>query len=121
MADSNVVATDISVRNEIAMPTATPLERSNGAAAISAKAMTLAAALEVELVECVWDIGADLTHEHAHRLDLITAAKSVRVYFPDLELTSSGNASRTKRIEELLQRAIVPLQQRTPAPTYGFR
>lgn len=103
------------------MPTATPLERSNGAAAISAKAVALAVALEVELVECVWDIGADLTHEHAHRLDLITAAKSVRVYFPDLELTSSGNASRTKRIEERLQRAIVQLQQRTPAPTYGFR
>lgn len=103
------------------MPNATRMERSDGAAAISARAVALAQAQDVQIVECVWDIGADLTHEHAHRLDLITADKSVRVYFPDLELTTSGNASRTKRSEERLQRAIAQLMQRTPAPTYGYR
>lgn len=103
------------------MSNATNIERSNGAAAISAQAVALASTLDVDLVECVWDIGADLTHEHAHRLDLITVAKSVRVYFRDLELTTTGNPSRAKRTEERLQRAIVQLQQRTPAPTYGYR
>lgn len=98
----------------------TIIERSAGAAAISAKALVIAQALEVEIADCVWDIGADLTHEHAHRLELVTAAKSVRVYFRELELTTSDNASRSKRIDERLQRAIAQLQQRAPAPTYGY-
>jgi|SRR5450830_13039 len=99
----------------------TVIERSAGAAAISAKALALALAQEVEIVDCVWDIGADLTHEHAHRLELVTAGKSVRVYFRELELTTADNSSRSKRIDERLQRAIAQLQQRAPAPTYAYR
>ncbi|MFL9878106.1 hypothetical protein PQR63_06940 [Herbaspirillum rhizosphaerae] len=100
--------------------TDTIIERSAGAAAISAKAMAIALGQEVQIVDCVWDIGADLTHEHAHRLELVTAEKSVRVYFRELELTTADNASRGKRIDERLQRAIAQLLQRAPAPTYGY-
>jgi len=99
----------------------TIIERTAGAAAIAAKAVAIALAQEVEIVDCVWDIGADLGHEHAHRLDLVTADKSVRVYFTELELTTSGNAARTKRTEERLQRAIAQLFARPPAPTYAYR
>lgn len=97
------------------------IERSVGASAIATEAIALAAAQDVTIVECVWDIGTDLTHEHAHRLDLVTASKSVRVYFPELELTTSGHAYRSKRITERLQRAIAQLLQRAPVPTYSFR
>ncbi|SRR5450830_546814 len=97
------------------------IERSVGAAAIATEASALAAGQEVLIVECVWDIGTDLTHEHAHRLDLVTADKSVRVYFPELELTTTGHAYRAKRITERLQRAIAQLHQSAPAPTYSFR
>ncbi len=99
----------------------TIIERSAGAAAISAKALSIALALDVQIADCVWDIGADLAHEHAHRLELVTAAKSVRVYFRELELTTAGNASRSRRIDERLQRAIAQLTQRVPAPTYAYR
>lgn len=96
-------------------------ERLAGADAISAKAVAIGAELGVLITECVWDIGQDLTHEHAHRLDLLTAAKSVRLYFRDRELTASGNTSCTKRIEDRLRRAIVQLLSRPPEPTYAFR
>src|SRR5450830_1554739 len=99
----------------------TIIERTAGAAAIAAKAVAIALAQEVEIVDCVWDIGADLGHEHAHRLDLVTADKSVRVYFTELELTTTGHAYRAKRITERLQRAIAQLHQSAPAPTYSFR
>ena len=98
-----------------------PIERSLGAAAIAAQASTLAAAAGVLIVETVWDIGTDLTHEHAHRLDLLTADKSGRLYFTDPELSTSGHAMRSKRVTERLQRAIAQLLQHTPAATYTYR
>jgi len=101
------------------MPTV--IDRNVGTAAITAQAKALAAAESVEIVDVVWDIGADLTHEHAHRLDLVTADKSVRLYFTETELTSNGHAARSKRVTERLQRAIAQLLQRTPAATYTFR
>jgi len=98
----------------------TVIERSDGAAAISAKALQLGVELGVQIVECVWDIGDDLTHEHAHRLELVGAEKSVRVYFRELELTTAGNAARSKRIEERLERAIAQMRPPAPAPTYSY-
>jgi hypothetical protein len=103
------------------MPAVINIERSVGASAIATEAAALAVAQDVVIVDCVWDIGSDLTHEHAHRLDLVTADKSVRVYFPELELTTTGHAYRSKRITERLQRAIAQLRPRAPAPTYSFR
>ena len=96
-------------------------ERLAGADAISAKAMAIGTELGVLIAECVWDIGQDLTHEHAHRLDLVTATKSVRLYFRDRELTAPDRASCTKRIEDRLRRAIAQLLSRPPEPTYAFR
>lgn len=112
---SNVVATKHRAVSD------TIIERSAGAAAISAKALALALTQDVQIADCVWDIGTDLTHEHAHRLELVTEGKSVRVYFRELELTTADNASRSKRIDERLQRAIAQLTQRPPAPTYAYR
>jgi len=99
----------------------TVIERNVGTAAIAAQANELAAAAGVQIVDAVWDIGDDLTHEHAHRLDLVTADKSVRLYFTEPEVTTSGHAMRSKRVTERLQRAIAQLLQRTPAATYTFR
>jgi hypothetical protein len=96
-------------------------ERLAGADAISAKAIAIGAELGVLITECVWDIGQDLTHEHAHRLDLVTATKSVRLYFRSRELTASDNTSCTKRVEDHLRRAIAQLLSRPPEPTYAFR
>ncbi len=96
-------------------------ERLAGADAISARAIAIGVELGVPITECVWDIGQDLTHEHAHRLDLMTATKSVRLYFRDRELTASDNTSCTKRIEDRLRRAIAQLLSRPPEPTYAFR
>jgi len=96
------------------------IERSVGTAAVAAQAQALALDAGVQIVDVVWDIGTDLTHEHAHRLDLVTADKSVRLYFTELELTTSGHPARSKRIDERLQRAIAQLPQRTPAATYTF-
>lgn len=100
--------------------TDTSAERLAGAAAISAKAIAIGAGLDVVIAECVWDIGEDLEHEHAHRLDLITADKNVRLYFRDLDLTSPAVGPRAKRTEDRLQRAIVQLLPRAPAATYTF-
>lgn len=103
------------------MSAITIVERNVGANAILIQANALAFAQNVQLIDCIWDIGTDLTHEHAHRLDLITREKSVRVYFRELELTTNGHTSRSKRVTERLQRAIAQLMQRTPAPTYSYR
>jgi hypothetical protein len=97
------------------------IDRLAGAEAISAKAKAIATQHGVSITECVWDIGDDLGHEHAHRLELITAAKSVRVYFPDLELTTSGNESRKKKTEDRLHRAIAQLVSHVPLPTYAYQ
>jgi len=96
-------------------------ERLAGAEAISAKAIAIGAELGVLITECVWDIGQDLTHEHAHRLDLVTATKNVRLYFRSRELAGSDNASCLKRVEDGLRRAIAQLLSRPPEPTYAFR
>jgi predicted TPR repeat methyltransferase len=95
--------------------------RMAGADAISAKAIAIAAEQDVLIAECVWDIGTDFAHEHAHRLDLITATKTVRLYFRDRELTMAANDSCAKRIDDRLRRAIAQLHSRTPAQTYTFR
>ena len=97
------------------------IDRLAGAEAISAKAIAIGLEHDVLISECVWDIGEDLGHEHAHRLDLITATKTVQLYFPDLELTTSGNESRTKRTEDRLQRAVAQLLTRPPSPTYTYQ
>jgi hypothetical protein len=96
----------------------TRIDRMAGAEAISAKAIAIGMEHGVVISECVWDIGQDFGHEHAHRLDLSTATKTVRLYFPDLELTTSDNESRTKRTEDRLRRAIAQLLTRSPVPTY---
>jgi hypothetical protein len=95
--------------------------RMAGADAISAKAIAIAAEQQVLIVECVWDIGTDLDHEHAHRLDLVTATRTVRLYFRDRELNMPGNDSCARRIDDRLRRAIAQLQSHPPAQTYTFR
>lgn len=97
------------------------IDRLDGAAILSAKARAIGAELGVPDLECLWDIGADFAHEHAHRLELVSAAKTVRLYFPDLELITSGNASRAMRSENRLRQAISQLVPRTPLPTYAYR
>ncbi|HJV84955.1 MAG TPA: hypothetical protein VJ698_05730 [Noviherbaspirillum sp.] len=99
------------------------IDRSAGAEVISAMAVAVGAKLGVAVSGCVWDMGADLSHEYAHRLEISTATNTVRVYFPDLDLTTSGNtsrkeASRQERIEDRLHRAVTQLVTRVPAPTY---
>ena len=96
-------------------------DRLAGAESISTKAVTVGAELGVAVSGCVWDIGSDLTHEYAHRLDINTAANSVRLYFCDLDLTTYGNASRRERMEDRLHRAIMQLVKRVPVSTYGQR
>lgn len=96
------------------------IDRAAGAAAISTKAIAIGMEHGVVISECVWDLGKDARLEHAHRLDLITATKTVRLYFPDLELTTSGNESRTKRTEDRLHRAISQLVARAHVPTYTY-
>lgn len=98
------------------------IERQAGADAISAKAVAIGAEHDVLISECVWDLGEDVGHPHAHRLDLITATKTVRLYFPDLELTaSSASGSRAKRTEDRLQRAVAQLLSQAPSATYTYR
>ena len=99
----------------------TAIDRLAGAEAISAKAIAIALDNDVLISECVWDIGEDLGHPHAHRLDLATATKTVRLYFPDLELTTSGHEARTKRTEERLRRAVAQLFSLPPVPTYTYQ
>lgn len=95
------------------------INRLAGADAISARAVTLGAELGVAISNCVWDIGDDLTHEYAHRLDINTAASTVRLYFCDLDLTTCGNKSRIERTADRLHRAITQLVMRVPRSTYA--
>lgn len=97
------------------------IDRMAGAEALSAKARAIGLQQGVTIDECVWQIGEDLEHEHAHRLDLIAADKTVRLYFRDLDLTGSDNAARAKRSEERLHNAIAQLLPRCPAATYTYR
>jgi hypothetical protein len=94
------------------------IDRLAGAEVISTRAVAVGAELGVAVSECVWDMGADLTHEYAHRLDINTAANTVRLYFCELDLTIPGNQSRKERTEDRLHRAITQLVTRVPASTY---
>jgi hypothetical protein len=95
------------------------IDRLAGAEAISARAREIGAENGVIISECVWDIGQSVELQHAHRLDLSTATKTVRLYFPDLELSTVGNEIRKKRTEDRLRGAIAQLMPRSPAPTYA--
>ena len=94
--------------------------RQTGAEAISVKAIAIGAEQGVIITECIWNIGDDVGHEHAHRLDLITVAKTVRLYFPDLELVTSTTQSRIKRTEDRLRSAVAQLLPHAPAATYTY-
>lgn len=95
------------------------IDRSAGSEAISAKAVAIGMETGIVISECIWDIGTDLGHEYVHRLDLNTETKTVRLYFPDLALTTAGNDARKKRTEDKLRSAIAQLQPRTPSRTYS--
>lgn len=97
------------------------IDRMAGAEILSAKARAIGLEQGVLIGECTWQIGDDLDHQHAHRLDLLAADKTVRLYFPDLELTTSGNASRARRSEDRLRDAIAQLLPRSPAATYTYQ
>jgi hypothetical protein len=91
-----------------------------GAATIAEKAKKLAAEAGVELVGCTWEIGDDFADAHVHKLDIATVEKSVRIYFPDIELTDVERNSRSKRTEGRLRNAISQLLTRSPPSTYEF-
>jgi hypothetical protein len=97
----------------------TKIDRLKGADIISSSAREIGMQNDLVLSECIWEIGDDIGHEYAHRLDLCTAVKSVRLYFSELELTSLLNISRKNRINERLRSAIAQLLPRTPANTYA--
>jgi hypothetical protein len=97
------------------------ISRLAGANAISSSAIAFGEASGLTIEKCSWDIGEDLSHEHAHRLDLFTASKTVRLYFPDIELTRSEDIIRKKRIDTRLRSAIAQLIPHVPASTYTFR
>jgi hypothetical protein len=100
---------------------ATVADRAAGAETIAARAVALAKEKGVDITQCVWDMGEDLTHEYAHRLDLFTETNTARIYFSDLELTALQNDARRMRTEDRLNNAIDKLVTRTPSPTYAFR
>jgi hypothetical protein len=95
------------------------IDRLEGAEAISAKARDIGKESGLVISECIWDIGQDFNLQHAHRLDLQTATSTVRIYFPDLELSTTGNEARRKRTEHRLLSAIAQLVPRTPTPVYA--
>lgn len=90
-----------------------------GAEMISARAKEIGLENEVILTDCTWDLGQDFKLQHAHRLDLTSANGTVRIYFPDLELTAARSEIRQKRIEDRLRGAISQLLPRSHAPTYA--
>jgi hypothetical protein len=97
----------------------TKIDRLAGAETISARAREIGVEHGVVISECVWDIGQSVELQHAHRLDLSTATQTVRLYFPDLELSTVGNDVRKKRTDDRLRGAIAQLMPRTPSPTYA--
>jgi hypothetical protein len=109
------------VRSDVGDDVGEKSARMAGADAISAKAIAIGAEQQVLIAECVWDFGTDLTHEHAHRLDLVTASRTVRLYFRERELNMVDNESCDRRIDDRLRRAIAQLQSHPPAQTYTFR
>lgn len=95
------------------------IDRLAGAEAISARAKEIGLENGVVISECVWDIGQSVELQHAHRLDISTPTKTVRIYFPDPELSTAGNDVRKKRTEDRLRDAIAQLLPRSPSPTYA--
>ena len=95
------------------------IDRLAGAEAISARAREIGLENGVIISGCVWDIGQSGELQHAHRLDISTETKTVRIYFPDQELSTSGNQVRKKRTDDRLRDAIAQLLPRTPVPTYA--
>lgn len=96
------------------------IDRAAGAAVISATATVIGSEHGVVVSQGIWDMGEDVGHEYAHRLDLSTATNTVRLYFSDLDLTASGNNSRKARVEDRLRRAISQLIVRTPSSMYTY-
>lgn len=74
---------------------------------------------DLVIAECIWEMGQDIGHEYAHRLDLCTATQKVRLYFSELELTALLNMSRKSRIDERLRSAIAQMLPRPPARNYA--
>lgn len=97
------------------------VQRQTGADAVSQMAMAIAISKGVPLSKSTWEFGEDGTHEYAHRLDLSTEAKSVRIYFSDVDLTKSENVMRKRRTEARLNNAIDQMAVRAHAPTYAFK
>lgn len=96
------------------------IDRAVGATVISATATIIGSEYGVVVSQRIWDMGEDVGHEYAHRLDLSTATNTVRLYFSDLDLTASGNNSRKARVEDRLRRAIAQLIVRAPSPMYTY-
>jgi hypothetical protein len=97
----------------------TKIDRLAGAETISARAREIGTENGVTITDCIWDIGQSVELQHAHRLDICTDGKSVRLYFPDLELSTSGDNGRQKRTENRLRDAIAQLTPRSPSRTYA--
>lgn len=97
------------------------IDRTAGAATISAMASAIGTEHGVVVSERIWDIGSDIGHAYAHRLDLGTATKTVRLYFSDRDLTTSGDKYHIGRVEDRLHRAIAQLVVRDPSPMYKCR
>jgi hypothetical protein len=96
------------------------IDRLAGAETISIRAKEIGLEAGVVIIECLWDIGDDVDNAYAHRLDLSAATKTVRLYFPDLELTTSNNDGRKKRTESRLRNAIAQLTCVPPSATYTY-
>lgn len=92
-----------------------------GVDVINSRAVAIGKESGVFIERCIWDVSEDLSHEYAHRLDLFTDLKKVRLYFPDIEVTKAGDANRKKRIDARLKSAIAQLIPHVPASTYTFR
>lgn len=97
------------------------ISRLPGVDVINSRAIAFGKKSGVLIERCIWDISEDLSHEYAHRLDLFTDLKTVRLYFPDIELTKSEDVTRKKRIDARLKSAIAQLIPHVPASTYTFQ
>lgn len=98
----------------------TVIDRKTAADSISQMADVIGTKQGIVISECSWDIGDDYMHAYAHRLELSTQGKSVRIYFNDAELIKSADPVRKKRIEIRLIAAIGQLFNHSPSPTYAF-
>ena len=97
----------------------TKIDRMAGAEIISSTAKEIGMQSNLVISDCIWEIGQDIGHEYAHRLDICTATKKVRLYFSELELTALLNLNRKNRIDERLRSAIAQMLPRPPARTYA--